>query len=663
MSVLTRVLIAVFVLSGLQTGARFTLDTPREVVRVGDPAIAPDGRSVVVVVSRANLAQNRYDPELVQVDIATKEQRVLSRRRGVNAPTWSPDGGELAFLASVEGHSQIFVLPMSGGEARQVTSSPTGIQTFSWRPDGNAFAYAALDEQPRGEGLERFNRSFEIQHNSFLETEAPMPSHLWVVALDGGEARRLTSGTWSLPVRYPPGSPPPAPSWTPDGRTIAIERRPTAYPGDFDQNTIQLVDVETGHMRALTSRTRHEAQPQFSPDGTRIAYWFPKDGESKNNNEIVVAAASGGEGRSATAMLDRHILTAAWTLDGQSLLLGASDGTRTGVWIQPLDGPARKLDFGNLVVASGFGSLSVSTSRDGRMAFIASTPDRPNELFWRASATSIPERLTDFNAHIAAMDLGRVETVEWDGPDGFRMNGVLTFPPGFETGRRYPLVLYIHGGPRASSKESFSTRAQLLASQGWLVFEPNYRGSDNLGNAYMSAIWNDAGAGPGRDVMSGVEVLKRRGIVDETRMAVSGWSYGGYMTTWLLGNYPDQWTSGVAGAAVTSIVDQYDLGDANVRRGYALGGSIYTDPARMQAAIEQSPLAYAAKVTAPTLLMSNTGDYRVPITQSYRFYHTLRDNGVEVQFVGYPLPGHSPSDPAHQKDVDRRWVDWIKRHF
>jgi len=297
------------------------------------------------------------------------------------------------------------------------------------------------------------------------------------------------------------------------------------------------------------------------------------------------------------------------------------------------------------------------------MAFIASAPDRPNELFWRESATGTPERLTDFNAHIAAMDLGRVETVEWDGPDGFRMNGVLTYPPGFATGGQYPLVLYIHGGPTASSKESFSTRAQLLAAQGWLVFEPNYRGSDNLGNAYKSAIWNDAGAGPGRDVMSGVEVLKRRGIVDETRMAVSGWSYGGYMTTWLLGNYPDVWKAGVAGAPVTSIVDQYDLGDANVRRGYALGGSIYTDPARMQAAIEQSPLTYAAKVKAPTLLMSNTGDYRVPITQSYRFYHTLRDNGVEVQFIGYPLPGHSPSDPAHQKDVDRRWIDWIRKYF
>ena len=644
-------------------GARFDLDPPRKVVRVASPAIAPDGRSAIFVVSRTNFDENRSDSELVQVDLATKAQRVLSSRRGLNDPAWSPDGSSIAFLASVEGRAQVFVMPIAGGEARQITTSPTGVQTFSWRPDGNGFAYAALDEPPKREGIERFNRSFEIQNNSFLQVDTPMPSHLWVIASTGGKAKRLTSGSWSLPITYPPGAPPPAPSWSPDGRTIAIERRPTAYSGDFDQNTIQLVDAETGTMRPLTTRTHHEAQPQFSPDGKHIAYWYPKDGQTKNKTEIMIAPAAGGEGRSLTSTLDRHILTAAWSTDSRSLLLGAADGTRTGVWIQPVDGPVRKLDFGPMVVASGFGSLSVSTSRDGRMAFIASTSNRPNELFWRASATAAPERLTDFNAEIAAMDLGRVETVQWDGPDGFRMDGVLTYPPGFESGRRYPLVLYIHGGPRASSKESFSTRSQLLATQGWLVFEPNYRGSDNLGNAFMSAIWNDAGAGPGRDVMSGVDYLKGRGILDDTRMAVSGWSYGGYMTTWLLGNYPQAWKAGVAGAAVTSTMDQYDLGDSNVRRGASLGGSPYTDPTRMRAAIDQSPITYATKIKAPTLIMALTGDYRVPIMQSYRLYHALRDNGVPVQFIGYPLPGHSPTDPVHQRDVDRRWVDWIKTHL
>lgn len=646
------------------TPARFDLDTARTIVRVSDAAISPDGRSIAVVVGRANLAENRYDGDLMLVDIATKQSRALTHgRRGVGSPQWSPDGSALAFLASVDGRAQIFVLAMAPGEARQITSSATSVQTYAWRPDGRAFAYAALDEPAKKEGDDRFNRAFEIQHNSFLQLEAPMPSHLWVVPAAGGAARRVTSGSWSLPITYPPGAPPPPPSWSPDGRTIAIERRPNAYSGDFDQSTIHIVDVESGRMRPLTRRTHHEAQPQFSPDGSRILYWYPKDGDTRNNNEIAVAPATGGEGQSATSLLDRHILTASWMRDGQSLLLGAADGTTTGVWVQPIDGAARKLDFGNLVVAAGFGSLSVSTSRDGRMAFIASTADRPNELYWRASETAASQRLTDFNAHIAAMDLGKAEAIAWDGPDGLRMDGVVTYPPGFQTGRKYPLVLYIHGGPRASSKVSFSARSQLLAAQGWMVFEPNYRGSDNLGNKFMSAIWNDAGAGPGRDVMSGVAYLKTRGNIDDTRMAVSGWSYGGYMTTWLAGNYPDAWKAAVAGAAVTSWMDQYDLGDANVRRAYSLGGSPYTDAARMQAALEQSPMHYARRIKAPTLILATTGDYRVPITQSYRLYHALRDNGVPVQFIGYPLPGHSPTDPVHQRDVDRRWVEWLRAYL
>ena len=202
-----------------------------------------------------------------------------------------------------------------------------------------------------------------------------------------------------------------------------------------------------------------------------------------------------------------------------------------------------------------------------------------------------------------------------------------------------------------------------MAAQGWIVFEPNYRGSDNRGNAFQAAIWNDAGAGPGRDVMSGVEQLKKRGIIDETRMAVSGWSYGGYMTTWMIGNYPGIWKAAVAGAAVTDMIHQYDLGDSNVRRGASFGGSPYTDPKRLQSYIEQSPMHKIPQARTPTLILALTGDYRVPPTQSYRLYHALRDNNVPVKFFAYPLPGHNASDPVHQRDIDRRWIGWLKTYL
>jgi dipeptidyl aminopeptidase/acylaminoacyl peptidase len=243
------------------------------------------------------------------------------------------------------------------------------------------------------------------------------------------------------------------------------------------------------------------------------------------------------------------------------------------------------------------------------------------------------------------------------------MDGVVTYPPGFDRQKKYPLVLYIHGGPRSASKDAFSSKPQLFAAQGWVVFEPNYRGSDNLGNAFQSAIWNDAGAGPGRDVMAGLAVLEKRGFTDRARTAVCGWSYGGYMTTWLLGNYPDRWKVAVAGAAVTDWLDQYDYGDANVRRGAGFGGSPYTDEKRMQAFREQSPMNYASKIKAPTLILSDTGDWRVPITQSFQLYHALSDNGVTTQFIAYPVAGHSPGDPVHARDVDRRWIAWLTKYL
>jgi dipeptidyl aminopeptidase/acylaminoacyl peptidase len=424
---------------------------------------------------------------------------------------------------------------------------------------------------------------------------------------------------------------------------------------------MQILDVEKGDFHAVTTRTKHEGYPLFSPDGSRIAYWFPRDGQTKNVNEIYWVPAAGGEGTNATRTIDRNIQRAIWAPDGKSLLVGANDGTTVGLWMQPLDGAAaRRISLGKICPNSAFW-VDVAMGPNGEIAFAGSEPSHPAELYYLPSSTGSPKRLTSFNEEVASLELGRTETIEWQGPDNWKMDGVVTYPPDFAPGRKYPLVLYVHGGPRSASKDVFSARAQLLAANGWVIFEPNYRGSDNLGNAFQSAIWGDAGDGPGRDVMSGVELLKKRGFIDETRMAVTGWSYGGYMTTWLLGHYP-VWKVAIAGAAVTNWLDQYNLGDSNVRRGAAFGGSPYVGD-HMAAYMEQSPITYANKIKAPTLILSDTGDYRVPITQSFELYHALKDNGVPAKFYAYPVGGHSPSDPVRQRDVDRRWIGWLKEYL
>ena len=662
------ILVGMLTVAGLgQSSRRMQLDDLGRIVRVSDPQIAPDGKSIVIVVARANYDENRYDADLVQVDVASGNQRVLTRdRRGVSHARFSPKGDRLAFLANValtgnqQPRAQIFVMPMNGGDATRLTSAPKGVQQFAWSPDGNTIVFATEDEPEKKTGPERFNDSFEVGNDDFLIQSQALPTHAWTVSANGGEARRLTSGSWSLPINHPPGAPASPLTWSADGKSIVLVRLPTPHSGDARDATVQVLDIATGQMRGLTGGKHGEGQPTFSPDGSMIAYWQSRDGDSGNVNEIHIAPSAGGTGKSITRALDRHIARSIWMADGKSLLVGANDGTRVSLWVQPLEGSARKLDLGSVSPASSFW-VDVAVAKDGAIAFTGSDPMRPAELYYLSSPTARPKRLTNLNAEVAGLALGRTEVITWQS-DNFTHNGIVTYPPDFSSNQKYPLVLVIHGGPTAASLETFSSQAQLMAAKGWIVFQPNYRGSDQLGSVYQRAIVNDAGAGPGRDVMAGVETLKQRGSIDTTRIAVSGWSYGGYMTTWLLGNYTG-WRVAVAGAAVTDWMDQYNLGDANVRRGAAFGGSPWTDAKRMQAYIDQSPITYASKIRTPTLVMSNTQDFRVPPTQSFKLYHVLQDNGVPSKFIAYPIYGHNAGDPVRQRDVQRRWIGWIEQYF
>lgn len=634
-------------------------------VSVSDPQISPDGKSVVYVLSRMNMEQDRNDRDLVLHEIATAASRALTHdRKDVGSPRWSPAGDRIAFLAAVgpakEEKAQIFVLSMSGGDALKITDVPSGIEQFAWRPVSGEIAYVTADEPENKKDIEKHLDAFEIGDNGYLETKAPTPSHIWLVAADGGKPRRVTSGSWSLPKVLPPSSPSSPISWSPDGKLLTFTRQQDPHSGDSDRRTVQILNVDSGETRKLTGHEKYEGFGLFSPDGSQVAYWYPRDGDRANENEIFVTAASGGDGQDATRAIDRNILRAIWMPDGKSLLVGGHDGAQVGLWLLPLGGAAKKLPLGDVSPSWSFW-VDATVGRNGGIAFVGSTPNQPSELYYMASPNDAPMRLTNNNQEIAALALGRTERFEWQGPDKFHEDGVLIYPPGFQKGKKYPLVLIIHGGPRAASTTQYSFLPQFVAAQDCVVFEPNYRGSENLGNAYTHAIWNDAGDGPGRDVMAGIDAVKRLGFVDESRIAVSGWSYGGYMTAWLIGHY-QIWNVAVAGAAVTNMYDQYNLADFNVTERYIFNGSPYVGD-NVKAYREQSPITYAAQMKTPTLILSDTGDFRVTVTQSYELFHALKDNGVPVRFFAYPVSGHFPNDPVRQADVYRRWTDWLVDHL
>ena len=495
------------------------------------------------------------------------------------------------------------------------------------------------------EGEERHNKSFEVGDSSYLTQAAPRSNHLWRIGVNGGEPEQLTRGMESIEELVV----------SPDGMTVAFTASPGPHSADSNRTTIRAIDLETGETRDLIGDPPVSAG-DFSPDGRYIAFWRSRGAEPYfNPGGIFLSPLGGGETIDVTAEIDRNLRGMAWLPDGNSILVAGTDLTARALWHQPLDGAPQRLDLGSI-----HPGIPV-VSPDGTVVFVGRENQRASELYTMTVGQWKPRLLTNFNDALAEMHLGAVETVTWDGPDGFEQHGVLLYPPDYIKGQQYPLVLNIHGGPMGASTEAFSTFNQIMAARGWLVFSPNYRGSSTQGKTFQSAVINDAGEGPGRDVMSGVDVLKNRRIVDETRVAVSGWSYGGYMTAWLTAHY-DGWTVAMAGAAVTDWFDWYNMADMNTWAGYGLGGSPWLNDNAMNY-WKQSPMAYAHQIETPTLILSNTGDERVTISQSYKLYHALKDNNVEVKFIAYPVPGHFPADPVHRRDITRRWVDWIDDHF
>lgn len=639
----------------LAQDGRFSPDDLHKIVRLADPQLSPDGRQVAMVIATANMVDNRWDGAIVLTDVATKASRLLTRdRRGVSTPRWSPDGRSLAFLAiGAGGRAQVHVLPMAGGDARQLTTSPTPVTQLAWRPDGAAIAYAAADPEPERSGEARFEDGFEVGNNGYLDRSPRRPTHIWTVALADGVAKRLTSGPRSIPVGLPPSGPMPRLQWTPDGQQILFVQADTAATGDADSSRVSLVDVATGAVRPLVPGNVRQSQPHVSPDGRMLAFVMPRGGMAFHQSRVMMVPVSGGSPVDVAPALDVSAGLVGWLPDGKSLLISGTEGTHDGLWLAR-DGKVTRLDLGDLDP----GTVSVQA---GRIVFTATTADRPAELFLMSGPSAKPAPLTRLQTVTDGMTLGRQESLTWTS-DTFTVDGVLTYPPGYTPGTKLPLVLHIHGGPVGASKQSFSTSAQILAAQGWLVLEPNYRGSNNRGHVFQEAIIGDASAGPGRDIMAGVELLNARGLIDPARVAVSGWSYGGQLTSWLIGNYPDAWKAAVAGAPVTDILDQYTTADNNRIRAGQYGPSPFVGD-NMASYAAQSPISQAWRIKTPTLILADVGDWRVTIPQAYKLYRALSDNQVPVKFVAYPVAGHSPSDPIRSRDVWRRWVDWLKPYL
>jgi dipeptidyl aminopeptidase/acylaminoacyl peptidase len=628
--------------------------TPRDTVAFvvpGAPRISPAGDRIAFLATHADYTRNTRDTDLMLYTVADATTVTLRHNvDGIGTPQWSPDGAQLAYVRDVTvgkaSSSQVVLDTLSAEEPKALTTAPEGVDQFAWSPRGDAIAYTSSDTAPPGSAAQ----AFEAGDGGYLDHAAAQPEHLYVVGLAGAQTRRLTSGPWAVAAQPI--------AWTANAREILFTRAANTYNADSYASTLAAVDTITLHVRAVTHHRIAESAPVLSPDGSKLAYLYQHNGDPAALQDLFITTPAGGNGTAfGRKGFDVNVAGALWFSDSRTLLVGANAPAQQSLWIASAGASARRLQLGAIEPNLSSG-LAASVSGDGAIAFFGGDGRDAMEIYYLRSAGAKPIAITSYNRLAAGVHVGTTREVRWHN-DGFLENGILTLPPGYDARRTYPLVLRIHGGPVEASTLSFSSLNQSLAAAGWIVFSPNYRGSDNLGERYAHAIVDDAVAGPGRDIMAGVAAVGRTVHVDRSRVAVSGWSYGGLLTSWLT-SHERGFRVAVSGAAPNNFVEQYAI--ENLQWRFQFGGKT---PWRggMASYVAQSPLTFAARVRTPTLIMTDLRDGSVAMTSSYEMYRALRDNGVETQLWVYPLAGHMPSDPVHIIDYYERWVAWIRAHF
>jgi dipeptidyl aminopeptidase/acylaminoacyl peptidase len=620
----------------------------KKTTRLGDLQFSPEGNKLLYVTTNADFKFNTYVRNYHVLNIRSKKDSILKfNETGVRSIKWSPSGKYLSYLAAINGKSQIFIQDLKTGKTRAISNHSSSISSFYWSHDESKIAFISRDSPKEKDETEKFITAFEVGPQGYLSDNQFLPSHLYILQVKSGKITRITEGGWTVASAI---------SWSPDDEQLVFAKKADAYPSRWNNSEIMAYDFGTNTLAPFSSNSKFEFQPAFSPKENLLLYRYKTDENPAGLSDLYVRYHD-ETAKNLSASLDRNIKSYVWLPSGDEILAYGQDGTKDGAWIISLEGNIKKASFSNKFVLS-----DLAINKHGEIAMIGSSGNQPTEIFILKDHHSLPLQFTSYNDEFKNMKLGTVKTVEWDTDLNIKTDGVVTFPPDFSSNKQYPLVLFIHGGPTASSMESFNPVSQEMARNGWIVLQPNYRGSNHRGDTFQEAIMNDGGEGPGRDVLKGIDALKTQGFIDGDKIAVSGWSYGGFMTAWLIGRYPNMWKAAVAGAAPVDYTDMTSLTNMNVTLRHAITNSPWVGD-NYQIHYNMSPLKNLSKIKTPTLVMSKVEDQVVTVTGSYKLYHALLANKIPTKFIAYPGGGHFPSDPVNRKDVYDRWIAWLKEYL
>ncbi len=651
--------------------------------RITDSRISPDGSHVVYSLERVERKTEKKFAHLWVVPTHGGGPRRFTYGDHVDHHArWSPDGKSIAFLSNRpdEKQYQIHIISFSGGEARRVTDLKGTFGTFEWSPDGRSivFCFRRKDRDATGRDRNEQKRKLGVVVRHVdrvlykLDGSGLLPKeqrHIWTADIRTGKARQITgSGGFE---EY-------APAWSPDGRSIVFMSNRNKNP-DFNPEDIGIYVMPGtgGHPRRVKTPVGMKFTVGFSPDGRLLAYYgYEGQGRWWKNVSLWVVPASGrGKARNLTARFDVETLGGTtndltvepplappvWSADAKRVYFNAARHGSGPLYSVSVQG---KADLDPVITDRGAVLQFSIDKAESRIAYLFGDMTNPMDLFVRDRTKAASRRLTGVNRRILRQaNLGETEEVWFEGRDGAPLQGWILKPPGFNPRKRYPSILEIHGGPMIQYGNLFMHEFHYLAAHGYVVFFCNPRGSQGYGEQHSKAIWGDWGKTDYADLMAWTDLVARRPYIDRERMGVTGGSYGGFMTNWIIG-HTTRFKAAVTQRSIVNMISKYGSGDYNWLLEYRFGGKPPWE--NIRGYWDQSPLKYFGRVKAPTLVIHSEQDHRCPIEQGEQTFVALKRVGVETEMVRFPDEPHGLSRTGR---TDRRiarlkhMLRWFDRHL
>ena len=655
---------------------RLTIDELLKVRRVGDPQISPKGDLVAFTITDVDQAANKSMTQIYLVPLGGGETRQLTNDEHSSAsPRWSPDGEKLAFVSARDGDDEIWTIDVSSGALKKITTISTGAGDPVWSPDGKWLAFVSdIYPECRDDACNK-RRAEEVAQNKVKAHVAErllyrhwkswkngMRTHVFVVASAGGEARDLTPGDYDAPP-FSLGGPTDY-AFSPDSSELAFVSNHDKVEATSTNADVWLIPVKGGTPKNITAANHgYDGSPQYSPDGKYLAYRSQlTPGYESDRFRLMLYDRKTGRAQSITESLDSNVDEFTFTPDSKNIYLTAEERGRAPIYTVAVTGGAIKK-----VVTEGGANGDVHLTKDGHtLVFSRSSMTRPAEIFRANADGSATTALTTTNdSFISPFNLKPAEEVTWTGGLGAKVAGWIVRPPNFNPGRKYPLVVLIHGGPQGAWNDNWGYRwnPQIYANNGYVVFMPNPRGSTGYGQKFVEEISGDWGGKVFTDISNGVAMAASLPYVDKTKIGAAGASYGGYMINWIEGHNNDprfHYKVLVSHDGVYNLAAMYGVTEELWFPEWEFKGTPWTNPAMYD---RWSPHKFVQNFKTPVLIITNTLDYRVPEGEGLQFFTAVQRMGVESKLLDFPDEGHWVSKPANSAFWHKTVLDWLDKHL